>query len=93
MVIQYEQRVDDLSKSLATNVKHNIDMRQERFNNLGGKLAALNPLAILGRGYSVTVKLPEMSIIKDVSSLKKGDVVETKVGKGRFTSRVEDTKS
>lgn len=90
IITQYEQEIDDLRKDMAIRIDHLIKMRQEKFNNFGGKLAALNPLAILDRGYSVTTKPPENVIIKDVAMLAKGDIVETKLGKGRFKSRVEE---
>ena len=57
-------------------------MRGENYNLLSSKLGAFNPLAILKRGYSVTVKLPEGIILKDAASLKVGDTVETKLGRG-----------
>jgi exodeoxyribonuclease VII large subunit len=55
-----------------------------------GKLEALNPLSILKRGYSVTAKFPDGVILKDVNMLKVGDTVETKLGKGKFKSKVEE---
>jgi exodeoxyribonuclease VII large subunit len=50
----------------------------------------LSPLAILGRGYSITTKLPEGAIIKDAASVKRGDEIETRLGKGKLRSRVEE---
>jgi exonuclease VII large subunit len=47
-------------------------------------------VSILKRGYSITAKLPEGVIIKDARSLSKGDVVETKLGQGKFKSRIEE---
>jgi exodeoxyribonuclease VII large subunit len=90
MIIQYEQMIDDLGKDLAIRIDHLVKMRQESFRFLTGKLETLSPLAILNRGYSITVKMPEGVIIKDARSLKKGDEVETKLGKGKFKARVED---
>ena len=89
IIIQHEQTIDGLRKDLAIRIDHLVKMRQESFKFFTGKLESLNPLAILNRGYSVTLKLPEGSIIKDASDLKKNDIVETKVGKGKFKSRVE----
>ena len=90
IVTQYEQEVDDLKKDLGIRVDHVVKMRGENFNFLGGKLGALNPLAILNRGYSVTVKLPGGAILKNAASLSKGDTVETRLGNGKFRSIVED---
>ena len=90
LVIQYEQRIDDLAKDLAIRIDHIVKMRAENFNLLSGKLEALSPLAVLNRGYSITTKLPEGIIIRDAKILKVDDRVETRLGKGKFTSRVEE---
>ena len=61
-IIQYEQRIDDLSKDLNIRLDHIVEMRNENFNNLISKLGALSPLAILNRGYSITMKFPDKII-------------------------------
>jgi exodeoxyribonuclease VII large subunit len=85
-----QQRIDDLIKDMSTGIGHAIDMSGERFNRLIGKLDALSPVSILGRGYSITKKLPEGFIVKEAESLKPGDSVETSLGQGKFKSRVEE---
>ncbi|OGW84632.1 MAG: exodeoxyribonuclease VII large subunit [Omnitrophica bacterium RIFCSPLOWO2_01_FULL_45_10] len=89
-IIQYEQRIDDLSKDLNIRLDHIVEMRNENFNNLISKLGALSPLAILNRGYSITMKLPDRVVVKDAKTLRKDDLVETKLGRGKFISRVEE---
>jgi exodeoxyribonuclease VII large subunit len=88
LVTQYEQMIDDLRKDIAIRIEHLVKMRQERFNLLAQKLEALSPLSILNRGYSITAKVEDGMIVKDVSWLKKGDEVETRLGKGKFISKV-----
>ena len=90
LIIQLEQEIDDLCKDLAIRIDHLVKMRAENFNLLISKLEVLSPLAILRRGYSITTKIPEGIIIKDSRALKKDDIVETKLGEGRFRSRVEE---
>lgn len=90
LIVQYEQTIDGLHKDIAIRIEHLVRMRGENYNLLAGKLEAFNPLAILKRGYSVTVKLPEGAILKDIGALKIGDTVETKLGKGKFRSKVEE---
>jgi exodeoxyribonuclease VII large subunit len=90
LITQYEQMIDDFRKDMAIRVEHLVKMRGENHNLLKSKLEAFNPLAILKRGYSVTVKLPEGAILKDIGSLEIGDMVETKLGKGKFRSKVEE---
>ncbi len=89
LIMQYEQEIDDLRKDIAIRIDHIVKIRSENFNLVTSKLEALSPLAILRRGYSITAKLPEHVIIKNSDILKKGDEVETKLGNGKFRSRVE----
>ena len=90
LIVQYEQQVDGLHKDIAIRIEHLIKMRGENYNLISSKLEAFNPLAILKRGYSVTTKLPEGAILKNAGSLKVGDIVETKLGNGKFRSKVEE---
>ncbi len=90
LVLQYAQKIDDLRKDMRTAADHIVKSAGEGFRLLIGKLEALSPLAILTRGYSVTIKLPDGAIIKDSKSIKKGDQVQTRLGKGKFRSRVEE---
>ena len=89
-VIQQEQRVDDLRKDIHIRISHVVGIYGEKFNRVISKLEALSPVAILKRGYSITTKFPERAIIKDARLLKKGDEVETKLGEGKFRSRIEE---
>jgi exodeoxyribonuclease VII large subunit len=89
-IIQKAQRIDDLRKDMSVRIDHIVDMSGEKFNRIIGKLEALSPISILKRGYSITMKLPEGIIVKDTGLLKVGDRIETKLGQGKFRSRVEE---
>lgn len=89
VVLQYQQRIDDLVRRLTTRMTYNLELQRRELNSKIGKLGALSPLNILSRGYSITLKLPKRLIVKDVKVLKEGDRVQTKLCKGGFTSRVE----
>jgi len=85
----YEQRLDDIEDGLGLRFRHYIEIKEGNFKLLSEKLEILSPLGILGRGYSISFKLPEGKVIKDVKSLKAGDMVETRLSKGSFRSKVE----
>ncbi len=89
---QYQQRIDDLAKNLATAISHLLELSQERVARVAGKLETLSPLGILSRGYSISLKLPDRVIIRQAAALKEGDEVETMVKEGSFLSRVEKIK-
>jgi exodeoxyribonuclease VII large subunit len=51
----------------------------------------LSPLAILDRGYSITSKLPEKTLLKEAECVRKGDAVHVLLAKGELTCVVEET--
>ena len=88
----YEQRLDDLTKSMDRNISHTIDIKSEKFNTVTGKLQVLSPLAVLTRGYSITLHMPNGNVLKDAKGLKRGDKIETRLLKGRVISEVKEVK-
>ena len=89
-IIQQEQRIDDLRKDINIRIGHVVEIYDNKFAHIISKLEALSPVSILKRGYSITTKFQDGGILKDVKSLKTGDEVETKLGNGKFRSRVEE---
>lgn len=90
IIIQYEQEIDDLAEELASKSQIFVKFKRESLNTLAGKLGALSPLAILNRGYSITMTKKDGEILKDAKFLKKRDVIKTKLAKGEVISRVEE---
>lgn len=88
-VREFEQRLDDIERDLGLRFRHYIELKEGDFKLVSEKLGILSPLGILGRGYSITFKLPDRKIIKNSKDIKKGDLIETMVSKGSFTSRIE----
>ena len=87
------QRLDGLFKDLGRMFQHLLASKKQDAASLMGKLEALGPLAVLKRGFSVSLKVPEMKVIGSVRSLKRGDEVQTRVQDGFFTSRVTEVES
>jgi len=77
-------------KVLKKSMQQYIRLKEEKFKSYVGKLESLSPLAILTRGYSLTLQLPSKKILKDIKSIKKKDVVQTILSNGRFISVVEE---
>jgi exodeoxyribonuclease VII large subunit len=73
-------------------INYKLELFRSRFRALAGKLDALSPLSILERGYSVSRKLPERKVIKDVRGVLRGDRIEVKVHKGEMICGVEEVK-
>ncbi len=82
---QLEQIKENLVKSL---VIYNHS-KQIKTRELTAKLEALNPLAILARGYSVTRTIPEATVVKDSQLVALDQDLEVMLAKGRLLCRVK----
>ena len=89
-LLEKQQLLDELSLGLNNHLRHALELAQERSNSLIQRLGALSPLAILGRGYSLSVLLPGEEILKDVRQIKPGDKLKTVLNQGEFMSVVEE---
>lgn len=89
VIIQQQQRVDDLTRQIVTRICYKIQLEDARFNRLIYALENLSPLNILKRGYSITSKIPEGTTIKDASMIKIGDTIKSKLSRGNIISKVE----
>lgn len=89
IVTRYEQNLDEIESGMALRFKHYMELKEENFRSLSEKLGILSPVGILDRGYSISFKLPDRKIIKNKKDIKSGDLIETRVSKGSFVSRIE----
>ena len=86
---QYVQRVDELLSRLATGLGYHLRRDRALLGSLAAGLDHLNPLGILSRGFSITKKLPEGTILKNSADVEPGDMISTRLSKGEVWSRIE----
>ena len=68
--------------------RRRISSAQGRLAALAARVDGLSPLAVLGRGYSVTWDAARTRIIRDASTLQPGDDVSVTLERGAFEARV-----
>ncbi|MBN1404962.1 MAG: exodeoxyribonuclease VII large subunit [Candidatus Omnitrophica bacterium] len=90
LIQQYHQRLDEIAKSINQGIGHILRKKEMQTLAARGRLTALNPSAILKRGYSITTRISDGTIIKDESAIKDGDLIKTKLAKGSIISKVTD---
>ena len=90
LVNQLRQELDNLVDRMLQTAAHFIEIQKSEFNLLIEKLNILNPLAILGRGYSITYKLPEQKIVKDIKEVALHDKIKIRLYKGKIICMVEE---
>ena len=60
---------------------------RRRLEIVAGRLSALNPLAVLQRGYAI-VRGPDGKTLRSVAGLAEGDAVTARLADGEFAARV-----
>jgi len=58
--------------------------------DLAATLNSLSPLAVLGRGYSLTRTVPGNTLVTSAANLTRGDQVRLTFGHGEATARIEE---
>lgn len=85
-----QQTLDDYGMRMV----HEVRMRQQGsfqdVRRLEMQMKALNPLAVLNRGYSIT-RDDKGEIVRSSGDLKAGQLVSTRLGRGMFESEVKKT--
>lgn len=86
------QRLDELDARLADAGRRRVERGTHEIERLGGRLHALSPLAVLGRGFSLT-RMGE-TVLTDAAAVAVGDEVTTRLARGSIRcgvlERMED---
>jgi exodeoxyribonuclease VII large subunit len=83
------RRLDELSLRIDAAAKALVRERQAAIGAVAGKLETLSPLAVLGRGYSLTYGAEDQRLITSASRLRPGQRIVTRFQEGTATSVVE----
>ncbi len=89
-ISNYKQKQDYLSKRLITATRHKLEWLNQQLSNCSQTLHAVSPLATLNRGYAMVIHQPSGKIVRSTEQLSSGDMVETRLAEGRFTSQVKE---
>ena len=81
------QRLDELSRRAQVFLIHALKMRAARLAGLEQRLAALNPEAILQRGYAL-VRQPDGRLVRSIRQAIPGEDLQVRVSDGNFAVRV-----
>ncbi|MBM76815.1 MAG: exodeoxyribonuclease VII large subunit [Proteobacteria bacterium] len=87
--VQLRNRLEKAKESLKSSFYIQQQERTKRLVRAMGMLDALSPLKVLERGYSIALK--DNRPVSDVAQIKKRDVLELRLGRGKATVRVLDT--
>jgi exodeoxyribonuclease VII large subunit len=82
-------RVDRLADRSRHAISRDLEGRRQRLARLAAGLDALSPLAVLARGYSLTLAPDGTTPLLSADAVRPGDLIQTRLARGRLVSRVE----
>lgn len=83
------RRADDLQARADRAVRHLLQQRRHKTAAAVAHLEALSPLAVLARGYSVTLR-EDGELLHDAAQVSPGERIITRLATGQVNSRVEE---
>ncbi|MGE5462720.1 MAG: exodeoxyribonuclease VII large subunit [Syntrophothermus sp.] len=81
-ILSERQRVDDLARRAQASVLHEFQLQAAHIRGMERRLEALNPLAVLARGYAVVTRREDGSIVSRVAQA--GAEMKVRVSDGEF---------
>lgn len=88
MMLRERQRLDEVILRGERALRQQTLLWRSGLSGLQGSLAALNPLAVLERGYAVVSKADGATVSR-LGQIAPGEALQVRVGDGRFGARVE----
>lgn len=79
------QRVDELARRVYSSLLHGIQLQSAHVSGMERRLEALNPLAVLGRGYAVVTRKDDGSVVSRVEQA--AGEMKVRVSDGEFDVR------
>jgi len=83
-----QEDLDDLMANISSSARRTLETKAVRLEAIGKRLESLSPLAVLARGYSVTLDAESGKVIMDSRCAGPGTEIITRLARGRLTSTV-----
>ena len=92
-ILSERQRVDELARRAHSSLLHRIQLRSTQVHGMERRLEALNPLAVLARGYAVVTQKGDGSVVTQVAQTRPGQQVQIRVSDGQVDAEIKDPNS
>lgn len=88
-IFDLTQQLDELNGRANRAIRNRVRHARQLADTLAGRLDSLSPLAVLGRGYSLTQRVSDGRLIHAAAELTPGEEITTRFAQGQATSRIE----
>jgi exodeoxyribonuclease VII large subunit len=88
-VFDLARRLDEFDGRAVRAIRGRLQTARQQADAAAGRLESLSPLAVLGRGYSLTQRTSDGRLIQAAAELSPGQQITTRFGQGQTVSRVE----
>jgi exodeoxyribonuclease VII large subunit len=85
------QRVDELTRRVHSSLFHHMQLESAHIRGMQRRLEALNPMAVLGRGYAVVTRSDDGSVISRLAHVS--DEMNVRVSDGEFEVRKSEPRT
>jgi exodeoxyribonuclease VII large subunit len=83
-------RMEGLQKALFRSTVHRQRLNRERFASMAHRLEMASPLTLLGRGYGICRRLPDLKVLKEAAAVSEGENVRVDLAKGHLVCGVQE---
>ncbi|HTO05860.1 MAG TPA: exodeoxyribonuclease VII large subunit [Myxococcota bacterium] len=87
------RKLGDLTLRLGTGVQRAHERGAARLAGLAGRLDALSPLAVLGRGYTLAFREADGRLLRAPAEVSPGDAILLRLARGRIRATVRESES
>jgi len=87
---RHATQAHELTKRFRLQIGFYLRQQRSRLDGWLTQLDGLSPLAILSRGYSITRKLPEGTVMKEARAIDPGSRVHVRLHRGSLICRVDE---
>jgi len=88
-IFELSRRLDELDARLSRAIRGLLETARQKTATAAARIESLSPLAVLGRGYSLTQRTADGRVIRQAAELSPGEQITTRFAQGQAVSRVE----
>ncbi len=85
-----QQRLDELEQRSTRALRHILNLHRTQSQSLSQRLGALNPQAVLKRGYAIITQ-DDGSLVRSVGQVQPGDTIHIQLSDGKIDARTVET--